>query len=95
MSDEIRQLAHAVKALAESNQGIGAVLRAEVARGTETNRLLGAIFEQNAEMLELLRVSNGRHNESEKAIRVLQSVTKEHGQRIVTLEQAAGTTAAE
>lgn len=95
MSDELRQLAHAIKALAESNQGIGGVLREEVAGRIETNRILALIHDQNATMLDEMRMFNRRALESERLIRVLQSELKSHDQRIVTLESTAGLASAE
>lgn len=93
--DELRQLAHAIKALAESNQGIGGVLREEVAGRIETNRILALIHDQNAMMLDEMRMFNRRALESERLIRVLQSELKSHDQRIVTLESTAGLASAE
>ncbi len=96
MSEETdRMIAHAVKSLAESVQGIGGVLRGEVASRLETNRILALIHDQNGEILKAIERGNERHRESEKAIRVLQSTVKNHGERIVTLEQATGIAPAE
>jgi septal ring factor EnvC (AmiA/AmiB activator) len=93
MSDELRQLAHAIKALAESNQGIGGVLRAQVAASTETNRYLGKIASQNEQILEQLNSFNGRQTDSERAIRALQSSNRQHEQRIARTEERLGLTA--
>lgn len=88
-------LAHAVKALAESNLGIGNVLREVVAGSHETNRILAGIFDQNAEILSQMEKINGRQADSEKNIRVIESVQRAHGQHIKRLEVQAGVPAAE
>ena len=94
MSDELRQLAHAIKALAESNQGIGGVLRAQVAASAETNRYLGQIASQNEQILEQLNSFNGRQTDSERAIRALQSSHRQHEQRLARTEERLGLSAA-
>lgn len=95
MSEELRQLAHAIKALAESNQGIGGVVREQVASQRETNRVLGLIHDQNAAMLSHMERFNERHKESERNIRivtsevrVLKSQLQAHGERIEAAEAA-------
>jgi hypothetical protein len=95
VSEELRMLAHATKALAESNLGLGNVLREVVVSSGETNRILAAIHDQNAEILSQLEKSNGRQLESEKAIRVVQSTQTTHGRHIKRLEIQAGIPAAE
>ena len=95
MSEEQRMLAHAVKALAESNLGIGNVLREVVAGSQETNRILAGIYDQNAEILSQMEKINGRQADSEKQSRVVQSTQNTHGRHIKRLEIQAGIPAAE
>jgi hypothetical protein len=95
MSEELRMLAHAVKALAESNLGIGNVMREVVVGGQETNRILAGIYDQNAEILSQMEKINGRQADSEKAMRVVESVQRAHGKHIKRLEVQAGLPAAE
>ena len=95
MSEEMRMLAHAVKALAESNLGIGNVLREFVVGGQETNRILASIHDQNGEILSQLSTMNERHVESEKAIRVVQSTLTTHAQHLKRLEVKVGVPHAE
>jgi len=90
MTDEIRQLAFALKALAESNIAFGGVLRDEVESRLETNRILGQIHDQNASILAAIERGNERHRESEKAIRVLQSDVRKHAERLVAVEKVTG-----
>lgn len=89
MSDELRQLATAIKALAESNQGLGGLVRELVSQQGETNRVLGSIHEQLAGVGEYMTKSDERHADSERMIRVVQSdirhlkaTVQVHGQRI-------------
>jgi len=93
--DELRQLATAIKALAESNQGIGGVVREQVASQNETNRVLGLIHDQNAEILRHMESFNSRHSQSERKIRLLESQLGKHGERLERAEAALGISDAE
>ncbi len=95
MSDELRQLATAIKALAESNQGIGGIVREQVASQHETNRVLGLIHDQNAEILRHMESFNSRHSQSERSIRVVQLSLAKHGERLERVETALGISDAE
>ena len=97
MSEELRELAHAIVALAESNQGIGGVLREVVAMSREQVRVLGLIHDQNATIADEMRMMNERHSSSERRhsssegkIRVLESSVKLHDQRFIPIEEALG-----
>lgn len=93
--DELRQLATAIKALAESNQGIGGVVREQVASQNETNRVLGLIHDQNAEILKHMETFGVRQRDSERHLRVVQSSLKKHGERLERVEAALGIADAE
>lgn len=95
MSEEMRQLATAIKALAESNQGIGGVVREQVASQHETNRVLGLIHDQNAAILAHMESFNHRHSQSERKIRLLESQQGIHGERLERVEAALGISDAE
>jgi len=95
VNDELRQLATAIKALAESNQGIGGVVREQVASQNETNRVLGLIHDQNAEILKHMETFSVRQRDSERHLRVVQSSLKEHGERLERVEAALGIADAE
>ncbi len=92
MSEDIRQLAHAIVALADSNAGIGGALREHAAKADETNRILGAIHDQNAEILSQMKTFNQRAYESEREIRVIKL---EHGKRFARIESHIGLPPAE
>lgn len=93
MADELKQLATAIVALAESNQGIGGALREQMAIQSETNRVLGLIHDQNASILEQVKLSNDRHRDSERAILKVKSVVQDHGERLAKVESAVGLSA--
>lgn len=93
MSDELRQLATAIVALAESNQGIGGALREQIAIHVEadkrsaaaqgeTNAFLAKISHQNAQILEQLEMSAERHRDSEREIRVVKSIATNNANRL-------------
>ena len=95
MSDDLRQLATAIKALAESNQGIGGVVREQVASQRETNRVLGLIHDQNAAILKHMESFSERASQSERKIRILESAINRHGERLERAEAALGISDAE
>ena len=90
MSEELRILAHAVKALADSNLGQGNVLRESLVTAQETNRILGLIHDQNADILGQMEMLNKRQGESEREFRVLRSTVSTHAQHIKRLEAQGG-----
>lgn len=111
MSDELRQLATAIMALADSNRGIGAVLQSQadlqqsqIDTGRETNRMLGEISRQQAEIIERIEKSNERHAESSSRIAAvkkvvdngevergrLKSTVHRHGERLSRVEEVLG-----
>ena len=87
-SDEMRQLATAIKTLAESNQGIGGIVRELVASQGETNRVLGLIHDQNAAVLAHMESFAQRHSQSERRIRVVESVLTSNVERLERIEAA-------
>jgi predicted house-cleaning NTP pyrophosphatase (Maf/HAM1 superfamily) len=87
MSEDIRQLAHAIVALADSNAGIGGSLREQAANQAETNRILASIHDQNAEILSQMKTFNQRASESEREIRVIKL---DHGKRFARIESHIG-----
>lgn len=91
MADEdIRQLATAIVALADSQHEIGAALREENASRGETNRILAGIYDQNEQILEQIRLSNDRHRDSEKKLRAHEQKLSVHTEHLVTIGQAIG-----
>lgn len=86
-AEDIRQLATAVVSLAESNQGIGGILREWAATQAETNRILGRIHDQNATLLGHVEEMATAQRESDRAIRLLKS---QHGRRLDKIEQVVG-----
>ncbi len=103
MSDELRQLATAIVALAESNQGIGGALREQIAIHVEadkrsavaqgeTNAFLAKISQQNALILEQLENSSVRHRDSERKLRAVELAVGKNDARLIKVEKHLGIT---
>ena len=90
MTDELRELAHAIEALAKSNMGIGDWARQTLATNQEQCVILGKIHDQQGEILAEMNIMNGRHVESERHIRVIGSELRQYVQRVERIEEHLG-----
>lgn len=86
MSD--KALADAIEALARSQLLTVDVLRATQSTTQVMAERLGQICDQNGEILAQLEAFGGRQNESERAIKVVQSELNHVRQRVAALETA-------
>jgi hypothetical protein len=63
---ELRELAHAIEALAESNLGIGQVMRDSLYQQRAQSQTLAQICEQQSQILDEIKHMNARHEQSDQ-----------------------------